>query len=302
MGGFGSKPLYGPSYGPSMEPPSSGFNAMSVVSKALVVIVGLLIILFAAAFLYNLFTPGSKTILGTTSTPDQAPVPVDGKSATVIPAANAPITSGADNGVQFWMYIKDWDYNFGKEKSILVRKDSTNPALVNPSISLHPTDNSLNVKVSIYSSGSGGQASTPSGANDASASGDIYTCTVENVPLQTWFAVSVTVFQRNLDVYINGKLVKSCVLPGVPRPAAGDVMVGGDGGFSGSVCNVHMYSTMLGPSDASSFFSAGTNCASFAQPAATNTATSGSKITLFGYTFTFGVKDSSGNDVQKYSF
>jgi hypothetical protein len=109
------------------------------------------------------------------------------------------------------------------------------------------------------------------------------------------------VFQRNLDVYINGKLVKSCVLPGVPRPAAGDITVGAGGGFSGYVCNVHAYPNMLGPTDAAAFFSLGTNCASFAQPPSDTTA-KGSEVTLFGYTYTFGVKDASGKQISNYSF
>ena len=264
------------------------------VMKFLGVIVGLVILLLAALFIYNSVAmangkPGT-TVLGSPTVPDQAPLPLDGKVKTVIAAANAPITQGADNSVQFWMFIKDWDYQFGTKKSILYRKDSTTPTFRNPDISLHPTDNSLDVTVSIY----------PADASDTSSNGDSYTCTVENVPLQTWFAVSVTVFQRNLDVYINGKLVKSCVLPGVPRPAAGDIIVGDASGFSGSVCNVHAYPNMIGPSDASAFFSAGTNCASFAQPSSSTT--SGTGMTLFGYTFTFNVKDSSGNVVQSSSF
>ena len=278
---------------------------MGVIAKALVVIVGLVVLLLAALFIYNAIATANGrqavSILGSPTVPDQAPLPLDGKVVTTIPASNAPITQGADNGIQFWMFIKDWDYKFGKKKSVIYRRDSTNPAFRNPDVSLHETDNSLNVKVSIFPAGSGaGQSSAPGAANDAGATGDSYTCTVENVPLQTWFAVSVTVFQRNLDIYINGKLVKSCVLPGVPRPAAGAIMVGDAGGFSGSVCNVHAYPNMLGPTDAAKFFAAGTNCASFAQPASETTG--GSQMTLFGYTFTFNVKDSSGKVVQSGSF
>jgi hypothetical protein len=307
MGLFSSKPAPPPFLGSLMPPayPTSSFNGLSVVMKAMVVIAGLVVVLFAALFLYNVIQnangkPG-VSVMGPAVVPDQAPTPLDGKTPTTIPAANVQASSGADNGVQFWMFIKDWDYSFGKEKGILVRKDSTNKANFNPKITLHPTDNSLNVSVSIYGGASGAAgASTPAASNDSSAAGDMYTCTVENVPLQTWFSVSATIFQRNLDVYINGKLVKSCVLPGVPRPASGDIVVGDNGGFSGYVCNVHSYPNMLGPSDASAFFSAGTNCASFAQPPSTSS--NGSQLTLFGYTFTFNVKDSSGKEVSNYSF
>jgi hypothetical protein len=259
------------------------------------------LIIFSAILIYNAVAAANGkpgvSVTGTPTVPDQAPLPLDGKTLTTIPAANIPITQGADNGVQFWMYIKDWDYQFGKNKSILFRKDSTNATFKNPDISLHETDNSLNVTVSIYPASSGGGASSsPAASNSGSASGDSYTCTVENVPLQTWFAVSVTVFQRNLDIYINGKLVKSCVLPGVPRPAAGDILVGANQGFSGSVCNVHSYPKMLGPTDAAAFFALGTNCATFAQPSG-NLDDKG--FSIFGYTFI--IKDKKGKVVQSSS-
>ena len=290
--------------GPSMmmpPPAAPTFNALSVISKGLVIIIGLLLLFFVVNFIYNISTGAyDVTTIIPASAPDQAPVPVDGKSGTVIPASSVPISSGSDNSVQFWMYIKDWDYSFGKEKGVLVRSDATSSGVSNPKITLHPTDNSLNVTVSLFSSGGAAASSSPAAANDTGASGDSYTCTVENVPLQTWFAVSATVFQRNLDVYINGKLVKSCVLPGVPRPAAGDITMGANGGFSGYLCGVRSYSSMIGPSDASSFFSAGTNCASFAQPSSDSG--KGKSFTLFGYTYTFNVKDSSGKEVSNYSF
>jgi hypothetical protein len=311
MGLFSSKPTHAPSLlnastqttpslTSSVNSASSGFNSMSWWAKGLVVVVGLGLIIFSAILIYNAIAAanGSPTVnvTGAPSVPDQAPLPLDGKTVTTIPAANMPLGQGADNGVQFWMYIKDWDYRFGNKKSILLRKDSTNANFKNPEISLHETDNSLNVTVSIYPASSGaGSSSSPAPSNSASASGDSYTCTVENVPLQTWFAVSVTVFQRNLDVYINGKLVKSCVLPGVPRPAAGDIVVGDNQGFSGSVCNVHSYPKMLGPTDAAAFFAKGTNCATFAQPPALDD----KGFSIFGYTFI--IKDKSGKVVQSSS-
>lgn len=311
MGLFSSKPTPAPSLlnastqttpslTSSVNSASSGFNSMSWWAKGLVVVVGLGLIIFSAILIYNAIAAanGSPTVnvTGAPSVPDQAPLPLDGKTVTTIPAANMPLGQGADNGVQFWMYIKDWDYRFGNKKSILLRKDSTNANFKNPEISLHETDNSLNVTVSIYPASSGaGSSSSPAPSNSASASGDSYTCTVENVPLQTWFAVSVTVFQRNLDVYINGKLVKSCVLPGVPRPAAGDIVVGDNQGFSGSVCNVHSYPKMLGPTDAAAFFAKGTNCATFAQPPALDD----KGFSIFGYTFI--IKDKSGKVVQSSS-
>jgi hypothetical protein len=155
------------------------------------------------------------------------------------------------------------------------------------------------VTVSIFPAGSGGaQSSSPAPSNGTGANGDSFTCTVENVPLQSWFSVSTTIFQRNLDVYINGQLVKSCVLPGVPKPAVGDVQIGVAGGFSGSVCNLHVYPEMLAPSDARTFHAAGTTCG-YDTPVA---GAGGSSMTIFGYTFTFGVKNNTGKELVNYTF
>lgn len=235
------------------------------------------------------------TTTGPGSSGDKTPAPVDGKTRTVISAGDVPLSTGSDYGIQYWMYVSDWDYNFGKEKPVLQRKSAGNDAVVNPFISLHPTDNSLNVRVSVYPSDNTAGAATPG----AGTTGDSYTCTVENVPLQSWFSVSVTVFQRNMDVYINGRLVKSVVLPGVPKPAVGDIVLNDAGGFSGSVCNVHSYAGMLGPADAKSFFSAGTACQA---PAPTTGAgapsSSNTFITIFGYTFRFSTIDKAGKELS----
>ena len=280
-------------------------SMMANVSKAVVFVLGFVIIAMAALFIYNAIRVAngqpSSTIFGPAVTTDQTPAPVDGKTGTTISASSVPLTQGSDYGVQYWMYIQDWDYKFGQEKAVLIRTDPTNTATTNPKITLHPTDNSLNVSVSVFGTSSTGTASSnPAPANDTSTTGDLFTCTVENVPLQSWFSVSVTVFQRNLDVYINGKLVKSAVLPGVPRPAVGDIKVAPAGGFSGSICNVHSYPNMLGPMDAQAFYAAGTNCASSKPKSETNPNTTAMKI--FGYTFQFNVLDGTGKKISGTTF
>lgn len=243
-------------------------------------------------------TLSSVLSTGPESSGDKTPAPIDGKTRTVISAGDVPLSSGSDYGIQFWMYINDWDYNFGKQKPVLKRVAAGNTAVVNPFISLHPSDNSLDIRVNVYPSDNRAAAAAPG----AGTTGDSYTCTVENVPLQSWFSVSVTVFQRNMDVYINGRLVKSVVLPGVPKPAVGDIILNDAGGFSGSVCNVHSYSGMLGPADAKSFFTAGTACQA---PAPTTGAgapsSSDTFITLFGYTFRFSTIDKGGKELSSYT-
>jgi hypothetical protein len=232
------------------------------------------------------------------SSGDKTPAPVDGKTKTVIASGDAPATGGADWGLQYWMYISDWNYKFGSDKDVVKRIVPNNPNVTAPRIFLSPSDNTLNVRISVFPTDGQAGAANP----NASSTGDSFTCSVENVPLQSWFAVSVTCFQRNLDIYINGRLVKSCVLPGVPKPAVGDIIIGDNGGFSGSVCNLNWYNSMLSPTETKSFHAKGTQCAPPAEAGASKVDENSIFVTLFGYTFRFSKIAKDGKELSSYTF
>ena len=228
---------------------------------------------------------------------DLAPSFHDATTSAIVQGTRAPLSSQKDGayGMQWWMYVKDWNYGYGKDKSVIKRPDGTNAAVLNPNISLHPTDNSLRVSISVFPATSAGTStSSPAPAGHSGSTDDVFVCDVPNIPLQTWFAVSVTVFGRNLDVYIDGKLVKSCFLTGVPKPAVGDIQLTSGGGFSGRLCGFNHYPKMLTPSDTMAFWSAGTSCRNKTPDATTSSAT--------GYSVKFGVYDSLGKEVQEYAF
>jgi hypothetical protein len=195
------------------------------------------------------------------------------------------------------MYVKEWNTGYGREKHVLSRGDPTNPTVMNPNIYLHPTDNTLNIAIPIFASSDKVGTTNPAPADSSTnLNNDVFICGVPNIPLQKWFSVSVTVFTRNLDVYIDGKLVKSCFIPGVPKPAVGDILVNQNGGFAGYMCNLGFFSKMLTPTDAASFFRAGTSCKS-ADTSGVTTTTGKSP-----YKVSFGVYDTTGKKVQNYSF
>lgn len=174
----------------------------------------------------------------------------DGISAdqpTSIPASKIYPSTEGQYGVQYWMYIQEWNYRYGEEKPVLYRADASGNA--NPSIVLHPTDNDLIFRLSYLPADPAEPGTTPTY--------ETFECVVNDVPLQSWFSVSMTLFNRNLDVYLNGQLVKSCFVPGVPVGLNNDVALGYKGGFSGKLAKVHFYPRMLTPQDAETFFAAG---------------------------------------------
>jgi hypothetical protein len=211
-----------------------------------------------------------------------------------VPSTYAPPSTEGSGayGIQWWMFIKDWNYGYGKEKVVLSRPDPSNVSIENPKVTLAPTENNLRVSVSIFPSDSTSSKTEPAPANDPNSTDDVFVCEVPNIPLQSWMSVSLTVFDRNLDIYINGNLVKSCFLPGVPKPAAGNIDVSKDGGFSGYMCGLTHYGKALVPSDAQAFYNAGTSCAN----------QSGSAGPSGSYSLKFGVYDTKGKEVKEYTF
>ena len=303
MGGFTSRPTLAPGItisAPPPQPTTGGWGGFAIS------LIGGVVLLYVVYVFFNYIQtwngqPGLKLNFGggASSSGDKTPAPVDGKTKTVIGAGEAPSTGGADWGMQYWMYISDWNYKFGSDKDVAKRVAPDNPATVGPRIFLSPSENTLNVRVSIYPADTSAGAASP---DSSSGTGDSFTCSVENVPLQSWFSVSVTVFQRNLDIYINGRLVKSCVLPGVPKPAVGDIILNDNGGFSGSLCNLNWYNAMLTPQDCKDFHAKGTQCAPPAAAGAASVNKDSVFITLFGYTFRFSTLSKEGKELSSYTF
>ena len=221
------------------------------------------------------------------------PTAKSAEAESSIAAHTAPLSAGKNGayGYQFWMYVKDWNYGFGKDKNILVRSDPTNVNIMNPSVSLHPTDNTMRISISIFPSSSNSSKIEPAPAGHSGETDDVFICEVPNIPLQSWTAVAITIFTRNLDVYLDGKLVKSCVMTGVPKPAAGDIELNKSGGFSGWLCGFYHYSRMLNPTDAQLFYAKGVPCS-----------IPGTSVKPGKFNVTFGLFDTKGKEVSKYLF
>lgn len=149
-----------------------------------------------------------------------------------------------------WFYVEDWNYKFGEKKTILGRLDGDkNPS---PSIELGAMDNDLTVSIACYPKQS-------SGSNDTSnVKPIIHRCKVQNIPLQRWVNLIVSLYGRTLDVYIDGKLVRTCLLPGVAKIAkAAPVLITPNGGFSGWTSNFQYWANSTNPQQAYEIYKSG---------------------------------------------
>jgi hypothetical protein len=81
---------------------------------------------------------------------------------------------------------------------------------------------------------------------------------IDNIPIQKWVNVIISLYGTTLDTYLNGKLVRTCVLPGVPMiDNNADILVTPNGGFSGYTTTFKYWSDASNPQQAYNIYKAG---------------------------------------------
>ena len=173
----------------------------------------------------------------------------DAKKVTKISADDLEQSNASNYAYSVWFYVDDWSYRYGEPKIVLGRLDSSlNPS---PSIVLGAIENNLKIETTVYPSSNNGNT-------NSKTEGSTHTCNVANVPIQKWVNVIISMYGRTLDVYIDGKLVRTCVLPGVAKISANaPVYVTPLGGFSGYTSNIHYYANSLNPQEAYNIYRKG---------------------------------------------
>lgn len=171
------------------------------------------------------------------------------------PAFKVPeVISGMGQSLSTWIYIKDWDYKFGQYKWIAWKgnpntagsgETSTGTGDVHsPSLWLYPNTNSLKVVTSTTATDSGG----------------VESCDIPNIPLMTWVHITYVLNNRTVDIYINGKLERSCALRGIPNLTEDPIfMTGGapDAGFNGKIGKTQYFTKSLLPNEVVNLYQQG---------------------------------------------
>lgn len=175
----------------------------------------------------------------------------DAKKVTKIDSSDLEQSNASNFAYSVWFYIDDWSYRYGEPKIVLGRLDAD--LKPSPSIVLGAIENNVLIETTVYPS-----TGSSSGSTSTSNKGTTHTCNVANVPIQRWVNLIVSLYGRTLDVYIDGKLVRTCVLPGVAKIANNaPVYITPLGGFSGYTSNVHYYGDALNPQQAYNIYRAG---------------------------------------------
>jgi len=122
-----------------------------------------------------------------------------------------------------WIYVNDWNYRFGEPKVIFGRTNDSTEKTPSPMMVLGKVENNVAVSLTLF-------------ADETSAADPhvVYTCGISNIPLQRWVHLVVSCYGRAMDLYMDGKLVRTCALPGVAKiNVNAPVYITPNGGFSG---------------------------------------------------------------------
>lgn len=192
-------------------------------------------LLLVVIFLYYYFS--KKTFLTSVSdatvsqmiSPNDIPNPDDANSSNFTYA--------------IWFYINNWNYKYGEPKIIFTRMNNDNMPC--PSVSLDSMTNDLSVNMAVY-------------PNESSSSSVVHNCKISNVPLQKWVCLTLSMYGRTMDVYLDGKLVRTCPLPGVAKACNNvPIAITPGGGFSGYTGAFQYYNNASNPQDAYNIYRRG---------------------------------------------
>ena len=201
------------------------FNAHTIILTVVI-----LLILY---FLYQYFYTNSRIILVRMQ---------DATTQSTVSPASTSIGDSVDYTFSIWFYINDWNYKIGQEKVIFERR-ATSENKPAPSVSLGANTNNLNVAIETYSASGVTQTSN---------------CQISDIPLQRWTNFIMSINGRALDLYIDGKLVRTCVLEGPPKSYSNTpIEVCPGKGFSGFVSNLEYISNSISPSEAYNIYKEG---------------------------------------------
>ncbi len=229
-------------------------NSLSIIITVLVIVLVIMLLRYMFSDPYTLqdMTSGKiETVIN--------------PSALATNSSNVPSSNFA---YSVWFYVNDWNYRYGEPKVIFGRMGApsgpTNGSISGvsgldpcPAVILDTVENNLSVSVGCYP-GLDKRPTTNGGRTV------LHTCKVNNVPIQKWVNLVVSVYGRTLDTYIDGKLVKTCLLPGIANVNnSSNVYITPTGGFDGWTAKFQYYPSSLNPQEVWNIYSQGYSQYSF---------------------------------------
>jgi len=228
-------------------------------------VLNIVLIILALVFIYYLirhFMKKNKVLTTTTSASQSQTISASNFQSS---SDSSSSTSSTNFTYSIWIYINDWNYKYGEVKPVLGRmtkkSDSSSSSVDGlsgsgpcPLIVLGALSNNLEIFMTTFASSS--SDTTPT-ADDSSGQ-TVNKSVVNNIPIQKWVNVLLSVYSKTMDIYIDGKLVKTQILEGVPKiNNDADVYITPKGGFSGYTSKLQYFSDATDPQTAYNIYLAG---------------------------------------------
>ena len=166
-------------------------------------------------------------------------------------ASSANYGNTSNYTYSIWFFVEDWNYRYGEPKVIFGRMTTgTGQKEPCPSVTLGPIQNNIIVSLAVYP-----------GIDEVPENGTnyiVHSCGISNVPIQRWCNFFMSVYGRTLDLYLDGKLVRTCVLPGVAKiDSSAPLYITPMGGFSGWTSRFQYWPESSNPQQAWNVYKAG---------------------------------------------
>jgi hypothetical protein len=179
------------------------------------------------------------------------------------------IRPGGECTISMWLYINSYDYNAGKPKRVFTIVDSKVPERALAVGILYPNEPKLMIRWATKKNAGIDYTNMDTLSNflKGNDSGAMFSNTMESpqcdldyIDLQRWINITISVNGKLVDVYMDGKLARSCVLPDIVMASNDGVQkmtFGGPDGFSGYFGKVSFADRALTPDRIYSTYQAG---------------------------------------------
>ena len=265
-----------------METTIKSDSAVNILVMAIIVIAGLVALYYLYQFLYGISNTQTMSIIKKDVVANREPSGLPG-----IPG----IFEGGDYTISVWIYINSYNINRNRRKHIL-QIGGTNFSTV--LIALGAFKNTLIVRThsreaggaysgtDSYGNSIGGtpqNTNTPNSQDALRQDGSLLpadmallfqplamddtildatpTCDLPEIDMQRWTHLGVVLSGRMIDVYLDGKLTRSCITKsyykvdptGVSLKVLQKQASGGENGFDGHISNLSLSNFSLSPSE-----------------------------------------------------
>lgn len=245
-------------------------------NMVVIIIIVVVILVVAAYFLYKYINSYEAT---GSVTKTLIPYIQDAKESKRFTNGSIPkSTQGNEYNYSVWIYVSDYTHRNDEDKCILYKGDvsvdvfnNASPTLENPNRQGNPSlwllkkNNTLRVQIALETEYDNIEACSIEGFDSHAGENNnsnplrikLHNCDIEHFPLQRWVCVNLSLSNNVVDIYLNGELVRSCMLNGAPLINNSDLLVCPTGGFNGFLANLKVSDKALGTEEIKSTYRKG---------------------------------------------